>query len=112
MRWFILIAGTVTTLGYILIDPVVSTMSQNDLQGVPEQTSTAMVVIQKGPGGIMLPGDMHPPAPNIVVRFHGQLCPVAKPIHWELLKWHTTAIITYRVGHSGHIYVDTARPGN
>ncbi len=110
MRWFILAAGTITMLGYILIDPVVRTMNKDDLAGVKVQTGTAQVVIQKGPGGIMLPGDMHPPAPNIVVRFHGQLCTVAKPVKWQALKPYSFATITYRVGHSGHIYVDSAVP--
>lgn len=112
MRWFILAAGTITMLGYILIDPLVRTMNKNDLKGVKEQSGSASVVIQNGPGGIMLPGAMHPPAPNIVVRIDGQLCPVAKPIKWQLLGPGSTALITYRVGHSGHIYVDTARPAN
>jgi hypothetical protein len=87
--------------------PILKHRKSADLEGAAEQTGTAIVTARFG-ANVNVIGD--PVKPWAQVRFRGQLYAAQKALNVEQLKEGESAKVTFRVGKSGRIYVDTVEP--
>lgn len=106
-RIIIMTIGIVTALGFILLEPLVKTMMKRDRLSGQRQESVAVVenLVKErfDEWGRRL-------APQVLVRFHGALIPSDGVFGIDRLEVGQQALIGYRVGKSGKIYIDSVQP--
>lgn len=110
LRVFILVVGTVTTLSMILVPWIGRRMVKKDYTEsvVREGIGTvAMLVDQRED---MARGEIYPP--TVMVRFEGSVRPVREVSlpDFSRLTLNQQVKIIYRLGKSGHIYVENVAP--
>ncbi len=88
--------------------PLIRQVRQSDLRGAVTRQGVATIEIlyRSGPTD---QGDT-PTTPWAVVRFQGRLYRTPRALDAPELREHGPCLITYRVGRSGRIYVDSVRP--
>jgi len=107
LRAAILLIGGFTLICFLLADPLLRGMRKRDQIGaVPQQG--AAVVVTLVPARPQADGTPEPAFAD--VRFRGHLYTANQVIDAESLKVGASAQITYRVGKSGRIYVDSVAP--
>ena len=107
LRIFIVVSGILLFCAYTFTDPILRGYSKYDLQGIKARQGIAIVETMEPAG----PDIMGKPQPSfVVVKFHNALCQTGKVLNYKDLRLHAPARITYRVGRSGHIYVDEVEP--
>ncbi len=107
IRYGFLALIVLITAAFLFLDPILRSRTKRDVAGAPEQDGTATVAI------LLIPDKDHtegPSDPKVSVRFHGDIYPVKSAFKAANLKLDQPAHITYRVGKSGAIVVDTVEP--
>lgn len=107
LRIFIITTAILIGSCFLLARPVIRGFLQSDRDLAMVETATAMVVT-------LVPAQAkegYPPTPaRAVVRFRGKTLVAKEVFGSSLLKEGSSALITYRVGKSGSIYVDRVEP--
>jgi hypothetical protein len=107
IRYGFLALIVLITAAFLFLDPILRSRTKRDVAGAPEQEGTATVAI------LLVPDKDHtegPSDPKVSVRFRGAIYPVKTAFKTANLKLDQAAHITYRVGKSGAIVVDTVEP--
>jgi hypothetical protein len=107
LRAAILLIGGFTLVCFLLADPVLRGMRKRDQIGAAPQQGTAVVVTLVPPRP-QADGTAEPALAG--VRFRGHLYTADHVMDVEEVKLGDTVQITYRVGKSGHIYLDSIAP--
>ncbi len=87
--------------------PWIRRKHDQDLQGAVPRSGVATVEVRYGAGPHQ-EGDA--PRPWALVRFNGKLYPTKTAAGIQQLREGEPAAISYRVGKSGKIYVDSVQP--
>jgi hypothetical protein len=107
IRRFILAVGTIITLLFLGLDPLVRSAVKRDQKGATPQQGIATVATLVTPSA----ADMdHPVMGQVTVRFRGGIYSPREIVGIDRLHIAQPARITYRVGKSGRIYVDRVAP--
>jgi hypothetical protein len=95
------------TAAFLFLDPILRSRTKRDVAGAPEQEGTAVVAI------LLIPDKEHTEGPadtKVSVRFRGGIYPVKMAYRPQELHVDQPAHITFRVGKSGAIVVDSVEP--
>ena len=107
VRFMILTIGIITALGFLLIDPIIRPMMKRDRKSGEKQTGVAtvemLVPMRFDEYGRKLD-------PQVTVRFRGSLIPSDGVFNSDKLKPGDQAEISYRVGKSGRVYIESVQP--
>lgn len=106
-RAAILLIGGFTLLCFLLADPVLRGMTRRDQLGAVPQQGAAVVVTLVPSRPV---ADNAPEPAMADVRFRGNLYAATHVMDAEEMKVGDTVQITYRVGKSGRIYLDSIAP--
>ena len=109
--WILLIAAVVIALMLFgtALRPMLRRRKSADLEGALPQKATAIVTARFGANSNLVGEAVKPWAQ---VRFQGQLYAAQTAKNVEQLKEGESATITFRIGKSGRIYVDTVEPAS
>jgi hypothetical protein len=107
IRKFILYSGTVIVLLFVFLDPIMRGLVKHDLAGARVQTGTGQIVT-----AVPLRSEdfEHPLQGHVIVRFRGKLFAPKTIDGLAHLRPGGEALVTYRIGKSGHVYVDAVGP--
>ena len=109
-RWLragVLLLFFIFCLVVTVLPPVIRRAIKQDRAGATARDGVATVAILVP--GVSNPGSA-PAPPQVSVRFQGGIRPVKEIDDIEGLKIDQPVKIHYRVGKSGHIYVDSLQP--
>lgn len=108
-RWILAIGALIIAAMVFgtALRPMLRRRRAQDMAGAVPQTATAIVTARFGANSNMVGESVRPWAQ---VRFQGRLYAAQTAINVEQLKEGQSAKITYRIGKSGRIYVDSVAP--
>ena len=107
VRYGFLALIVLITAAFLFLDPILRSRTKRDVAGAPEQEGTATVAI------LLIPDKEHTEGPSdtkVSVRFRGHIYPAKVAYRPQELNVDMPAHITFRVGKSGAIVVDSVEP--
>ncbi|HLK60098.1 MAG TPA: hypothetical protein VKU00_26290 [Chthonomonadaceae bacterium] len=107
LRTLFLSGMSLIVLAFLVLDPILRAWVKHDQAGAKPQHGMATVEILVMPPPNSIGMDV---LPQVSVRFQGHLCSVKTVQDAPDLHLGQPALIEYRVGKSGRIYVDSAAP--
>src|ERR1041385_8416173 len=107
LRALFLIGMFLIVASFLVLDPILRSWVKRDQAGAIPQHGLATVEILVLPPPNTVGMDVRP---QVSVRFQGHLCSVKTVLDAAELHLGQPALIEYRVGKSGRIYVDRAEP--
>jgi hypothetical protein len=107
LRAAILIIGTVTTLCFVALSPILRTLTKNDRTGSPARIGVGIVEQIVPPH---MEENTKPIPAQVWVRVNGTLTAAETVFGSAQLRVGGPAQVTYRIGRSGRLYVDRVEP--